>query len=64
MAGAADSEPVDGTTNPLLSIDALLERVVELDASDLHITAGSPPIVRVRGSLVPLDGYRAADARR
>ena len=35
----------------------LLERVVELDASDLHITAGAPPIIRVRGSLVALDGY-------
>ncbi len=30
----------------------LLERVVELDASDLHITAGAPPTYRVNGRLV------------
>ena len=31
----------------------LLERVVELDASDLHITTGAPPTFRVLGRLVP-----------
>ncbi len=40
-----------------MSIDVLLERVVELNASDLHITAGAPPIVRVRGALLPLEEY-------
>ena len=34
--------------------DILLE-VVETGASDLHLTAGSPPMVRVRGQLRPLD---------
>ena len=28
-----------------------------MDASDLHFTVGSPPMVRNHGSLVPLDGY-------
>jgi twitching motility protein PilT len=37
------------------SIDQLLERVVALNASDLHITAGSRPAYRVRGSLVRFD---------
>jgi twitching motility protein PilT len=36
--------------------DVLLE-VLERRASDLHITAGAPPSVRVRGRLVALDGY-------
>ena len=40
----------------------LLEQVVELGASDLHITAGAPPIVRVHGDLVPLEGLPRADA--
>ncbi len=40
-----------------LSIDALLEQLVALDASDLHITAGSPPVVRVRGALERLEGF-------
>jgi twitching motility protein PilT len=37
------------------SIDQLLERVVALNASDLHVTAGSRPAYRVRGSLVRFD---------
>ncbi len=32
----------------------LLDTVVSEGASDLHISAGSPPIIRVSGSLVPL----------
>jgi twitching motility protein PilT len=37
------------------SIDQLLERVVALNASDLHVTAGSRPAYRVRGSLTRFD---------
>jgi twitching motility protein PilT len=36
--------------------DVLLE-VIDRRASDLHITAGAPPTVRVRGRLVPMDGF-------
>src|SRR5579871_4254839 len=36
--------------------DVLLE-VLDRRASDLHITAGSPPMVRVRGRLTPLENY-------
>src|SRR6201995_2428137 len=36
--------------------DLLLE-VTARRASDLHITAGAPPSVRVRGRLVPMGGY-------
>ena len=45
-----------------LSIDDLLEQCVALGASDLHITVGSPPVVRVRGKLVALDGAPELDA--
>src|SRR5881628_2084491 len=34
--------------------DILLE-VIQADASDLHLTAGSPPMVREKGRLRPLD---------
>src|SRR4051812_9063401 len=34
-----------------LSIDALLERMVARNASDLHVTVGTPPAMRVHGSL-------------
>src|SRR5581483_10284135 len=37
------------------SIDELLSGMDALSASDLHVTAGSPPVVRVNGELVPLD---------
>jgi twitching motility protein PilT len=36
--------------------DVLLE-VIDRRASDLHITAGAPPTVRIRGRLVPMDGF-------
>jgi twitching motility protein PilT len=35
----------------------LLLEVVDRRASDLHLTAGSPPMVRVRGRLTAVDGY-------
>jgi twitching motility protein PilT len=37
------------------SIDTLLEQMVAHDASDLHITVGSPPVLRLRGQLHRLD---------
>jgi twitching motility protein PilT len=38
--------------------EVLLE-VVDRRASDLHLTAGAPPMVRVRGRLTPMEGYPA-----
>src|SRR5215203_6634663 len=35
----------------------LLMEVISRRASDLHITAGAAPSVRVRGRLTPVDGY-------
>lgn len=37
------------------SIYDLLKTMVEKGASDLHITTGSSPQIRVRGQLYPLD---------
>jgi twitching motility protein PilT len=34
----------------------ILVTVVERNASDLHITPGVPPMLRIRGSLSPIDG--------
>src|ERR1051326_2089682 len=44
------------------SIDELLSQCVSLGASDLHITVGSPPVVRVRGKLEALEGAELLDA--
>ena len=41
--------------NPI-SIDTLLEQMVAHNASDLHITVGSKPALRVRGHLERLEG--------
>jgi twitching motility protein PilT len=37
------------------SIDTLLEQMVAHNASDLHITVGSPPVLRLRGQLHRLE---------
>jgi twitching motility protein PilT len=42
---------------PANSIDELLERMVEANASDLHVTTGTPPAVRVRGEVQRLEGF-------
>ena len=41
----------------LTSIDDLLERMVELGASDLHVTVASPPAYRIRGQIVRAEGF-------
>ena len=38
-----------------LDFSEILLAVVKNKASDLHITAGAPPMLRIRGSLVPMD---------
>ncbi len=45
-----------GRTGPLetSALDALLDIMVEMGASDLHYVVGEPPIVRVVGEMVPL----------
>jgi len=35
----------------MYSLQELLQKMVDMDASDLHITAGSPPVFRVNGDL-------------
>src|SRR5918999_609508 len=42
---------------PANSIDELLESMVERNASDLHVTAGTPPVIRVRGEVERLEGF-------
>ena len=45
--------------NPLqISLSELLHKLSELGGSDLHVTTGTPPLVRVHGEIRPLDGYR------
>jgi twitching motility protein PilT len=39
------------------NIDTLLERAAAENASDLHVTAGSAPLLRVHGRLAPIEEY-------
>ncbi len=41
----------------MFEIDSALRTLIERNGSDLHIKVGTPPIVRVHGELVPLEGY-------
>jgi len=41
-----------------VDINELLKKAVQLSASDLHIKAGSPPIVRLHGTLSPMPNER------
>jgi len=44
-------------TSPI-SLSELLHKLAELGGSDLHVTTGTPPLVRVHGEIRPLDNYR------
>lgn len=35
----------------------LLHQLIALDGSDLHLAADNPPIIRIHGTLVPIEGY-------
>jgi len=41
-----------------LSLSELLHKLSELGGSDLHVTTGTAPLVRVHGEIRPLEGYR------
>ena len=51
------SEPIEDPDEDTLSVPALLSVLIERDGSDLHLMAGSPPIIRVRGELERLDRF-------
>jgi len=49
-----------------LDLQDLLKTIIENDATDLHLTTGTPPQIRVYGRLVPLDlsPLTGADTKR
>lgn len=55
-----DKVVAESTGEPLstdVTIEALLEECVKHDASDLHLQAGLPPVLRIDGVLRPLTMY-------
>src|SRR5688500_17343134 len=50
----------------MISIQELLSKMVEVGASDLHITTGRPPLLRIHGNLraIPQDSLTPEDCLR
>jgi twitching motility protein PilT len=48
------SASIDGGQRPGLNLHQLLKAMIDKGASDLHITTGSPPQLRIDGELAPL----------
>ncbi len=46
-----------------IPIPELLTKLLEISGSDLHVTAGAPPTVRLHGDLQPMEGYPALTPR-
>ncbi|MCC2317422.1 type IV pilus twitching motility protein PilT [Cellulomonas chengniuliangii] len=45
-----------------VALDGALIEMIRLGASDMHLTAGAPPMVRLAGSLRPLDNFEQLEA--
>ncbi len=46
-----------GVDPPPLHVNQILVKVVEARGSDLHLTAGRPPMARIDGELLPMEGF-------
>ena len=44
-----------GKVDEILHVDDLLALLMEHEGSDLHMSVGSPPVLRVHGELIPLE---------
>ena len=51
-----------GSRGSEVDMKTLLQEVMERGASDLHLTTGRPPILRVSGDLIPLDRRPLSDS--
>jgi len=58
---AEDEGPGEG---PGVSIQELLTVLLESDGSDLHLTAGTPPVIRLHGDLNRLANYPVLEPQR
>ncbi|HEX2806819.1 MAG TPA: type IV pilus twitching motility protein PilT [Kineosporiaceae bacterium] len=52
-ASPAQTRPIEGDLN----LYDVLERMLQIGASDLHLAAGSPPLARLDGALGTIDGF-------
>ena len=54
-APPAPAAPTSATTGQIFNFKAVLQQLVQRNASDLHLKVGRPPTLRLHGDLVPLD---------
>ena len=47
----------------MVDLNGLLIQVLERQCSDLHMTIGAPPTLRLNGELVPMSGYPELSAQ-
>ena len=47
-----------------LHVNQMLQQLVEMHGSDLHLTSGLPPVARVDGALAPIEGYETLKASK
>ncbi len=45
-----------------MDIDEILKKSIDLDASDIHLVAGHPPMIRIHTKMEPLPGYEVITA--
>ena len=60
---AAGPAPVDPAEKPPMHVDDLLRLMIDRQGSDVHITAGSPPGIRIHGDIVPVEGTKVLTAK-
>lgn len=46
-----------------MTVHDLLQKTISAKASDLHLTVGSPPMLRIAGELSPIQGAKSLDAK-
>ncbi len=54
-AGQSLADVADGKTD--FNVDTLLRVAMKTDASDIHLVAGHPPMIRVHTKMQPIEGY-------
>jgi twitching motility protein PilT len=57
VADSTGAVIVPAVDPPPLHVNQILVKVVEARGSDLHLTAGRPPMARIDGELMPMEGF-------
>jgi twitching motility protein PilT len=45
----------------MAKLDVLFKKMVEIEASDLHLSSGAPPMFRLHGDMVPVEGMMLSE---